>query len=165
METASPQPVSPVRRGTAPDARRSNLPISKIGGAPASARALLKVRRITNCPQLLDAAAEVMARRALAQVTRIDADTLTRIVQQADMARVIGVGVVFRLMLQNVGVVDVADLAAADSVRLHAQLREHNMCERLARRSPTPVEVADWVAQARQLPVLVSYEPKPAFAG
>ena len=164
METVSPPAESHIRHGATLDAGRSSLPISKLGCAPARARAVLKLRRITNCSQLLDAAAAVMARRALAQVTRIDPDTLTQIVQRADMARVNGVGVVFGLMLAEVGVADVVDLAAADPLRLHAQLREHNARERRARRSPTPEEVANWVAQARHLPVLVSYEPETTFS-
>ena len=48
---------------------------------------------------------------------------------------------------------------AQDPERLHRQLREYNQRERLARRSPTPEEVADWVEQARRLPVLVTYAP------
>ena len=42
---------------------------------------------------------------------------------------------------------------------LHRQLRDYNRRERLARRSPTPEEVADWVGQARLLPVLLTYAP------
>jgi hypothetical protein len=36
-------------------------------------------------------------------------------------------------------------------------LAAYNREERLARRSPTPEEVRDWVRQARALPALVSY--------
>jgi Domain of unknown function (DUF4332) len=35
---------------------------------------------------------------------------------------------------------------------LHARVRRYNGEERLARRSPTPEEVRDWVWQARDLP-------------
>lgn len=160
METNSPQPTRPALHGATLDADHSSLPISRLSCAPATARAALKVQRITTCSQLLDAAAAHMARQALAQLAKIDPGTLTRIVQRADMARVNGVGVVFSVMLAEVGIADVADLAGADPVELHVQLREHNAREHLARRSPTPEEVADWVAQARRLPVLVSYEPE-----
>jgi hypothetical protein len=40
---------------------------------------------------------------------------------------------------------------------LHERLRSYNQEERLARRSPTPEEVVDWVNQARRLPRLVTY--------
>ena len=64
---------------------------------------------------------------------------------------------VFGLMLEDLGVADVAALAAQGPAELHARLRRYNGEERLARRSPTPGEVESWVAQARSLPVLVSY--------
>ena len=59
-------------------------------------------------------------------------------------------------MLEDLGVADVAALAAQDPAELHARLRRYNEQERLARRSPTPGEVESWVSQARSLPVLVS---------
>jgi hypothetical protein len=43
---------------------------------------------------------------------------------------------------------------------LHERLRGYNRRERLARRSPTPEEVNDWVGQARRLPRLVTYRPR-----
>jgi predicted flap endonuclease-1-like 5' DNA nuclease len=73
------------------------------------------------------------------------------------MARVNGIGTVFGLMLEELGIKEVAALAAQDPRELHARLRRYNEQERLARRSPTPEEVADWVEQAKVLPVLISY--------
>jgi hypothetical protein len=58
-------------------------------------------------------------------------------------------------MLEDLGVRDVSALARQDPVALHQRLKELNTEERLARRSPTPEEVADWVGQARALPRLV----------
>jgi predicted flap endonuclease-1-like 5' DNA nuclease len=134
------------------------LPISKLRGVPFQARVALKVRRITTCNQLLAAAAGAEDREALARATKIAPEILTELVQRADMARVNGIGVVFGLMLEELGIHDVAKLAAQDPEALHEQLRQYNRSERLARRSPTPEEVADWVEQARRLPKLVTYE-------
>jgi nucleotidyltransferase/DNA polymerase involved in DNA repair len=134
------------------------LPISKLRGVPFQVRVALKVRRITTCSQLLTAAALVEDREALARATRIAPEILTDLVRRADMARVNGVGAVFGLMLEELGIHDVAKLAAQDPEALHEQLRQYNRSERLARRSPTPEEVADWVEQARRLPKLVTYE-------
>ena len=66
------------------------------------------------------------------------------------MARVNGVGVVFGLMLEDLGVGDVTSSGRLRSVELHERLRDYNQAERRARRSPTPEEVAAWVAQARE---------------
>lgn len=136
-----------------------NLPISKLRGVPFQARVALKVRRITTCGQLLRAAARWEDRAALARAARIPPEFLTELVQRADMARVNGVGTVFGLMLEELGVRDVAALAAQEPDVLHVQLRRYNQDERLARRSPTPEEVVAWVAQARRLQPLVTYEP------
>lgn len=134
-----------------------NLPISKLRGVPFQARVALKVRRITTCSQLLATAARYERREALATATRLPLDLLTILAQRADMARVNGIGTVFGLMLEELGIRDVAALAAQEPDALHEQLRRYNQEERLARRSPTPEEVADWVAQARRLPQLVTY--------
>lgn len=133
------------------------LPISKLRGVPFQARVALKVRKVTTCSQLLSAAAAYTNREALAQSTRLPLELLTELVQRADMARVNGVGTVFGLMLEELGVLDVRALAAQDPQELHERLREYNQQERLARRSPTPEEVSDWIGQARLLRPLVTY--------
>lgn len=133
------------------------LPISKLRGVPFQARVALKVRRITTCTQLLQAAGGHEEREALAGSARLAPELLTDLVRRADMARVNGVGSVFGLMLEELGVPDVSALAGQDAAELHERLRAYNLEERLARRSPTPEEVQDWVSQASRLPVLVTY--------
>jgi predicted flap endonuclease-1-like 5' DNA nuclease len=140
------------------------LPISKLRGVPFQVRVALKVRRITTCSQLLAAASAAEDREALARATKIAPEILTDLVQRADMARVNGVGAVFGLMLEELGIHDVQTLASQDAEALHEQLRGYNRRERLARRSPTPEEVSGWVAQARRLPSLLTYGPRPARA-
>jgi predicted flap endonuclease-1-like 5' DNA nuclease len=133
------------------------LPISKLRGVPVTTRKALKRQGINTCPQLLAAAAAAGKRAALAQAAGIAPDLLTTIVQRADMGRVQGIGVIFDMMLEEVGVCDVATLAQQDAAVLHLQLKTHNQREQLARRSPTLEEVEHWVEQAKALPVLVSY--------
>jgi predicted flap endonuclease-1-like 5' DNA nuclease len=133
------------------------LPISKLRGVPPATRLKLKGRRITTCAQLLLAAAKAEQRAILAAATGIDAVTLLSLVRRADMARIKGIGTVFGLMLEELGVVCIEQLARQQPVMLHAALRRYNLAERLARRSPTPEEVESWIADARQLPILVTY--------
>ena len=132
------------------------LPISKLHQVPYRARLALKVKHITTCEQLLASAGEARARAELAKAAQLEPDVLDLLVRRADMARVHGIGVVFGLMLEELGVLDVASIAASDPVDLHQRLRRYNAEERRARRSPTPEEVAAWVAEARSLPVLVT---------
>ena len=99
-------------------------------------------------------------RIALAHAARIDPDRLTDLARQADLARVKGVGWVFGLMLEALGIGDIAILARQQPGRLHEQLRRYNQTHRLSRRAPTAEEVASWIDQARQLPELVTYPPQ-----
>ena len=144
---------SPKGNGT-----RYSLPISKLRGVPQRTRVLLKARRITSCGQLLEAAGTAEKRDQLSRSTGIDPDLITMLVQRADMSRVNGVGAVFGMMLEDLGIRDVQSLASQEIEALHQELRSYNQQERLARRSPTPEEVADWVEQARQLTPIVTYE-------
>jgi hypothetical protein len=131
------------------------LPLSKLGGVPPAYRRALKSRRITSCGQLLQVAATPAQRQALASATGLDPDGLLTLARWADMARVTGIGVIFGVMLEKLGVIDVAGLSARDPVELQEQLRQLNHDERMARRAPTLEEVADWVAQAGALPPVV----------
>lgn len=133
-----------------------SLPLSKLRGLSTLLRVALKARRITNCDQLLAAAAAAAPRGRLCADAGLDEAMLLSLVRRADMARVNGIGAVFGMMLEELGVVDVASLAVADPRRLHDRLRGYNEQERIARRSPTPAEVDAWVAQARRLPRLLS---------
>lgn len=131
------------------------LPVSKLRGVPASVRAALKRQGITTCARLLERAGSAAARQELARRTGVDPELLLRLVQRADMARINGIGAVFGMMLEELGVRETGALASRDPLRLHAELKAMNGRERMARRSPTPEEVADWVAQARALERLV----------
>lgn len=136
---------------------RSSLPISKLRGVPQRTRIALKAKRISSCGQLLRAAGPAELRAKLAEATGIDPELLTTLVQRADMTRIKGIGAIFGLMLEDLGVRDVQTLAQQDPIDLHARLHAYNQRVRLARRSPTPEEVTDWVMQARRLEPLVSY--------
>ena len=140
-----------------PEAGGLGLPVSKLRGLTLPVRAALKRRGIVTCGRLLRAAGGAQDRAWLAREAGIDPDALLALVRQADLARVSGIGTVFGLMLEDLGVRDVPALAAQGPAELHARLFAYNREERLARRAPTPEEVRDWVAQARSLPPLVSY--------
>ncbi|MCS6877254.1 MAG: DUF4332 domain-containing protein [Geminicoccaceae bacterium] len=122
---------------------------------PVAARMALKRVGINTCERLLAEAGKAQARERLAARTGIDPELLLRLVQRADLARVKGVGAVFGMMLEDLGIREVRALARQDPRALHAALKRLNEEERLARRAPTPEEVADWIAQARALPLLL----------
>ncbi len=148
---------NPRDRSARTQTSQGSLPLSKLRGVPSRLRVLLKHRRITSCEQLLRAAGRAEQRRRLAAETGADPELLLELVQRADLARIKGIGAVFGMMLEDLGIRDIQTLAAEDPALLHARLKAFNMRERMARRAPTPEEVADWVEEARRLPALVSY--------
>jgi predicted flap endonuclease-1-like 5' DNA nuclease len=130
-----------------------SLHISKLRGVGPEVRARLKVGGITYSDQLLHAAATPDRRGELQRATGLDPAVIARLARRADLSRIKGIGAVFADMLERIGVDHVEALRAVDEPeRLHAALHELNRAERMARRSPTPEEVADWVGQARALP-------------
>ena len=137
---------------------RYSLPISKLRGVPQTVRVRLKARRITNCEQLIEAAGNADKRNKLSLSASLDLELLQVLVQRADMARVNGIGVVFSMMLEDLGIRDVQSLAAQSHADLHQRLRDYNQQQRLARRAPTPEEVEDWVTQAKALTPVIDYE-------
>ena len=139
--------------GTAgPETGSHGLPVSKLRGLTLPVRAALKRRGIATCGRLLREAGNAGDRDRLAREAGIEPEVLLALVRRADLARVGGIGVVFGLMLEELGVRDVPALAAQDPAGLHARLPAYNREERLARRSPTPEEVRDWVRQAGRCP-------------
>ena len=143
-----------MRRGTGGGGEPAvSLHISKLRGVGPEVRARLKVGGITYAEQLLHAAATPDRRRELHRATGLDPAVIARLARRADLSRIKGIGAVFADMLERIGVDHVEALRAVDSpARLHADLHELNRAERMARRSPTPEEVEDWVRQARALP-------------
>jgi predicted flap endonuclease-1-like 5' DNA nuclease len=157
MESTTTVAIGHEPGATGGEQRDHDLPISKLRGLVARIRSALKRQRINTCGQLLRAAADAEHRARLARDASLDPGVLLTLVQRADMTRVNGIGAVFGLMLEELGIKEVAALAAQDPHKLHARLRRYNEEEGIARRSPTPEEVADWVEQAKALPVLISY--------
>lgn len=131
-----------------------SLHVSKLRGISLDVRIKLKRQGVSYTHQLLREAGSVERCRRLAARSGIDESTLTRLVRRADLARIKGIGAIFADMLEMIGVDQVAVLAGQDSRDLHARLHELNTAERLARRSPTPDEVQQWIARARALPRL-----------
>ena len=136
---------------------RHILSLNQLRGVPPTVRRNLKLYRINTCAQLLLAVGDAQARAALLETTGIDEDVLLRLVQRADIARIRGIGTVFGLMLEELGVFDVEQLARQTPAVLHAALRNYNLEEQLARRSPTMEEVVEWIDTAQSLPVVVTY--------
>jgi predicted flap endonuclease-1-like 5' DNA nuclease len=145
-----------------------DLPLSKLRDVPEGIRKMLKSRRITTCAQLLRQAGGHEERQALLRATGLVEAELLTVLHRADLARVDGLGAVFGMMIEDLGVDKLDLLAVQEPETLHRRVRDHNLEYRIARRSPTLDEVTRWVAQAQQLPRIietVAPETSPQEAG
>ena len=122
-------------------------PIAKLPHVPAQVRAALKLWTSTPPTSFWLRRQSTVTARALALAARIAPARLTELVRRADLARVRGTGCVFSQMLVDLDITDVSTLAEQDPILLHKRLHDHNAQTRIARRSPTAAEVADWIRQ------------------
>lgn len=159
----APRDPSEERRGRPeePSPPTGRISLCKLRGFDPRLRARLHRIGITRCDQLLEAVGRAGLAR-LARLLGVPVGHLRTLVQRADLARIRGLGSGFGGLLERLGIRDTAALAAAHAGELHARLAALNGAERWCRRSPTPEEVADWIAQARRLagsPVAAPHRP------
>jgi predicted flap endonuclease-1-like 5' DNA nuclease len=96
-------------------------------------------------------------RRELAAKSGIDPDLILRWTNHADLFRIKGVGEEYSQLLEAAGVDTVPELAQRVPANLLAKLTEVNQKKKLVRRLPVLSQVVSWVAQAKQLPRVITY--------
>ena len=133
------------------------ISITKLEGMTDGLAAELKAQGISDSDQLLAASAKPADRKALASKVGAKERDILELANRADLSRIKGVAGVFSDLLEKAGVDTVKELAARRPDNLHAKIKEVNDAEQLAKRIPTEAEVTDWVAQAKDLPKLLSY--------
>jgi predicted flap endonuclease-1-like 5' DNA nuclease len=119
--------------------------------------AKLKELGLAREEQVLRAACEPAARKELASKLGVETGVVLELANRIDLARVKGIGVVFSDLLENAGVDTIKELAHRVPENLHAKLVAVNEEKKLAHHVPTVEQVADWVAQAKELPKLLIY--------
>ena len=106
---------------------------------------------------LLKQGASPKGREALAEKTGISGHLILEWVNRADLFRIKGVGEEYSDLLEASGVDTVPELAQRNAENLYAKLAEVNAAKKLVRRLPTQAQVADWIAQAKELPRAITY--------
>lgn len=96
-------------------------------------------------------------RADLSEKSEISEKLILGWVNRADLARVKGIGEEYADLLEQAGVDTVPELAQRNAENLHAKMEEINETKNLVRRVPSQNEVADWVAQAKELPRVIEY--------
>lgn len=117
----------------------------------------LRAAGLTTTEALLEEAATPKGRQALAEKTGISGQLILEWTNRADLFRIKGVGEEYSDLLEASGVDTVPELAQRNAENLHAKFAEVNAAKKLVRRLPTPSQVADWIAQAKELPRAITY--------
>ena len=119
--------------------------------------AQLKKIGIATTTGLLKAGSTPKGRQELAEKSVISPKLILEWVNLADLFRVKGIGEEYSDLLEEAGVDTVPELAQRNPANLYAALGDTNQKKKLVRQLPSQKMVASWVAQAKDLPRVVSY--------
>jgi predicted flap endonuclease-1-like 5' DNA nuclease len=117
----------------------------------------LKAVGVATDQDLLDRGASREGRKKLAEESGISETLILRWVNHVDLFRIKGVEGQYAELLEASGVDSVPELAHRVAAHLHAKMGEVNTAKNLAGRLPSESQVADWIAQAKALPRVVTH--------
>ena len=126
------------------------------GIGPAYAEKLSEAG-IRSTKKLLEQGSTPKGRKELETSTEISGKLILEWVNHCDLYRINGVGEEYADLLEEAGVDTVPELAQRNSDNLLAKMTEVNKEKKLVRRLPTASQVSDWVAQAKDLPRVITY--------
>ena len=112
---------------------------------------------ITTTEKLLEMGNTPKARKELEEEIGISGKNLLEWINRADLFRIKGVGEEYSDLLEAAGVDTVPELAQRNPANLHQQLVLVNKEKKLVRQLPSFGAVQSWVAQAKEMPRVVSY--------
>ena len=112
---------------------------------------------VQSIEHLLQKGATPEGRKNLAEATGISGKLILEWVNLADLFRIKGIGDEYSDLLEEAGVDTVVELAQRNPENLYAKLQEVNAAKKLVRKLPAQAQVADWVAQAKELPRVLQY--------
>jgi uncharacterized membrane protein/predicted flap endonuclease-1-like 5' DNA nuclease len=141
--------------------------VETVAGAAAMATAVrslsdedaekLQAAAIDKVEDLLERAATPKGRQELADQLGVDTATVLKWANDLDLARVKGIGVKYSDLLEQAGVDTVPELAQRNPANLTAKLAEVNEEKQLVKEAPSEKQVESWVAQAKELPRVITY--------
>ncbi|WP_029555033.1 DUF4332 domain-containing protein [Xanthobacter sp. 91] len=134
-----------------------SYPIIEIEGVGAVFAEKLKAAGITTTEGLLERAKSPKLRKELAAATGIDESRVLKWANMADLMRIKGVGEEYSELLEAAGVDTVKELKTRVPANLTKAMAEANAKRKLVRALPTESMVEKWVAQAKELPPVLTY--------
>jgi len=117
----------------------------------------LKAAGITSIEDLLATCAAKKDRAEIAETSGIPEKLILKWTNHADLHRIKGVAGEYAELLEAAGVDTVPELAQRKAENLCAKMVEINEAKKLVRKLPTEKQVAEWVAQAKELPRIMTY--------
>lgn len=134
-----------------------SYPITDIEGiGPANAERL-KGLRIRTTSRLLEEAKSPRGRKALAEKTGVEASRILKWANMADMMRIKGVGEEYSELLEAAGVDTVRELKYRNPKKLAEAMVQANTKRKLVRLLPSEKAIAKWIAEAKSLPMKITY--------
>jgi predicted flap endonuclease-1-like 5' DNA nuclease len=128
------------------------------GIGPAHGQALAEAG-VATTDALLERGGSAAGRSALAEATGISGTLILEWVNHVDLMRIDGVGSEYSDLLEAAGVDSPPELAQRNAANLAITFQEVVAARPgIVRRIPTEAEVADWIAQARTLPKVVTHD-------
>ncbi|NIS75705.1 MAG: DUF4332 domain-containing protein [Deltaproteobacteria bacterium] len=112
---------------------------------------------VTSTDVLLERGAKPGGRKDIEEKSGISAKRILRWVNHCDLSRIKGVSGEYAELLEAGGVDTVPELSQRNAENLHQKLEAVNREKKLVRKLPTQSQIGDWIAQAKQLPRIVSY--------
>jgi len=106
---------------------------------------------------LLKAGGDKKGRAEISDKSGVSEKMILNWVNRADLTRIKGVSTQYADLLECAGVDTVPELGQRNAENLHAKMEEVNAEKNLVRKTPAASQVADWVAQAKELPRAVHY--------
>jgi uncharacterized membrane protein len=112
---------------------------------------------IRNVSELLDKGCSPQGRKEIANITGISEKLVLRWVNMADLYRIHGIGKEYAELLEAAGVDTVPELAQRVPANLLEKMAASNAQRKMVRRLPVLAQVESWVAQAKNLPRVMTY--------
>jgi uncharacterized membrane protein len=141
--------------------------VKTVAGAAALATAVssmseddaqkLYASSIQSVDNLLERGATPKGRKEIATEIGVDEGLVLKWVNEIDLTRVRGIGVKYSTLLEAAGVDTVPELAQRKPANLQQKLAEVNAAAGIVKEPPSEKQVANWVAQAKALPRVITY--------
>ncbi|NOX49689.1 MAG: DUF4332 domain-containing protein [Gammaproteobacteria bacterium] len=131
--------------------------LTNIEGIGPAYEEKFKSAGIDSCEELLEKGATAAGRKTIIAASGVSDTLVLKFVNHADLCRVNGIGGEYSELLEAAGVDSVPELAQRNADNLAAKMEEVNEAKKLVRSLPSAKTVTGWVAQAKELPRVVTH--------